>query len=58
MGVSSYKFRSSFKLQNLLTGRYIRLRQAKLFTRRGVFVDLQKRIFIKHLLDFLTQLKR
>ena len=58
MRVSSYKFRSCVKLLDILAGRRIRLLQAKFFTRCGVVIDLQKRVFIEHLLDFLAQLKR
>ena len=58
MGVTSYKFRSNFQLLHFLANRRIGLLQAKLFSRCSVFIEFKKRIFVKHLPDFLAQLKR
>ena len=58
MGAGSYEIRSSFKFLHLLTDGFIKLLQAKLFTRRSFFGDFQKRVFVEHLLDFLAQLQR
>ena len=58
MGVTSYKFRSAFLLLHILANRRIGLLQTKLFSRCRVFIEFKKWIFVKHLPDFLAQLKR
>ena len=46
------------KILDVLTDRHIRRGQTKLLPRSSLFRQLQKRVLVQHLLDFLAQLQR